>query len=94
MCSIWRRNCRPTTSWHVGTSTHPDSLFTRVLIAERLTAEVRRNLVNTWLTEKWRDGSTLGSAAELEQVLEPAGRLFARITSVVEVVPEAEAESG
>jgi N-hydroxyarylamine O-acetyltransferase len=92
-------------NWY--TSTHPDSLFTRVLIAERLTAEVRRNLVNTWLTEKWRDGRvaerTLGSAAELEQVLgdlfgidppEPVGRLFARMTSATEVKPEAEASSG
>ncbi len=92
-------------NWY--TSTHADSLFTHVLIAERLTAEVRRNLVNTWLTEKWRDGRvserTLASAVELGQVLdelfgidppEPVGRLFARMTSAVEVVPEAEASSG
>ena len=92
-------------NWY--TSTHADSLFTHVLIAERLTAEVRRNLVNTWLTEKWRDGRvaerTLGSAAELGQVLdelfgidppEPVERLYARMTSVAEVVGEAEASSG
>jgi len=91
------------------TSTHADSLFTRVLIAERLTPEVRRNLVNTWLTEKWRDGRiverTLASAAELEQVLdelfdveppEPVGRLFTRITSAAKAEPVAgsEASSG
>jgi N-hydroxyarylamine O-acetyltransferase len=94
-------------NWY--TSTHADSLFTHVLIAERLTAEVRLNLVNTWLTEKWRDGRvverTLASAAELGQVLdelfgidppEPVGRLFTRITSAAEAIPAAgsEASSG
>jgi N-hydroxyarylamine O-acetyltransferase len=91
-------------NWY--TSTHPDSLFTRVLIAERLTAEVRRNLVNTWLTENWRDGRlverTLSSAAELEQVLdelfgidppEPVSRLFARIAPPAAESPIAEAQA-
>ena len=77
-------------NWY--TSTHPDCLFTKVLIAERLGHDVRRNLVNTWLTERWRDGRveerTLASAAELGEVLdelfgietpEPISRLYARI---------------
>lgn len=77
-------------SWY--TSTHADSLFTTVLILERLTREVRRNLVNTWLTERWRNGRVeernLASAEELAEVLdtlfdieppEPAAELFARI---------------
>ncbi|MGH7022916.1 MAG: arylamine N-acetyltransferase family protein [Caulobacteraceae bacterium] len=77
-------------NWY--TSTNPESLFTKVLIAERLCPEVRRNLVNTWLTEHWRDGRVegrnLASAAELDEVLdqlfgieppESASRLFARI---------------
>lgn len=81
-------------NWY--TSTHADSLFTHVLIAERLTAEVRRNLVNTWLTERWRDGRVdernLASAAELGEVLdelfgidppESAASLFARMTPPV-----------
>ncbi|HEV7157567.1 MAG TPA: arylamine N-acetyltransferase [Caulobacteraceae bacterium] len=80
-------------NWY--TSTNPESLFTKVLIAERLTPEVRRNLVNCWLTERWRDGRvderSLASAADLGQVLdqlfdiaspEPLARLFARIAPV------------
>jgi N-hydroxyarylamine O-acetyltransferase len=78
-------------NWY--TSTSPESLFTKVLIAERLTAEVRRNLVNTWLTERWRDGRVderiIASAEELGQVLdelfdieppETPAQLFARIS--------------
>jgi N-hydroxyarylamine O-acetyltransferase len=56
------------------TSTHPRSLFLNLLIAERLTATSRYNLVNTKLTERRRDGSalerTLGSANELGEVLD------------------------
>ena len=83
-------------NWY--TSTHAESLFTKVLIAERLTSEVRRNLVNTWLTERWRDGRVaeriIASAAELGEVLdelfgidppEPVARLFARIAPPVEI---------
>lgn len=86
-------------NWY--TSTHPESLFTKVLIAERLLPEVRRNLVNTWLTERWRDGRVderiLASGAELGEVLdalfdieppEPLAQLFARIAP-----PVAEAET-
>jgi N-hydroxyarylamine O-acetyltransferase len=86
-------------NWY--TSTHAESLFTKVLIAERLTPEVRRNLVNTWLTERWRDGRvaerTLASAAELGEVLddlfaieppEAVSRLFARIAPPVAEVAE------
>lgn len=80
-------------NWY--TSTNPESLFTKVLIAERLCPEVRRNLVNCWLTERWRDGrveeSSLASAADLGRVLdqlfdieapEPVTRLFERIAPV------------
>jgi N-hydroxyarylamine O-acetyltransferase len=87
-------------NWY--TSTHPESLFTKVLIAERLCPEVRRNLVNTWLTERWRDGRVeeriLASAAELGQVLEqlfdieppePIARLFARIAPPAAAEPTA-----
>jgi N-hydroxyarylamine O-acetyltransferase len=86
-------------NWYA--STNPASLFTSVLIAERLCPEVRRNLVNTWLTERWRDGRVdqriVTSAAELGQVLdqlfgieppEPVSRLFARISP-----PAAQTES-
>jgi N-hydroxyarylamine O-acetyltransferase len=89
-------------NWY--TSTNPESLFTKVLIAERLGPEVRRNLVNTWLTERWRDGRVeeriLTSAAELGEVLEAlfdieppesAARLFARIAPPP-VTPEPRAD--
>ena len=61
-----------TYSWF--TSTHPQSLFVNILIAERLTGASRSNLVNTKLTERRRDGSAvervLGSADELGEVLD------------------------
>jgi N-hydroxyarylamine O-acetyltransferase len=86
-------------NWY--TSTNPESLFTAVLIAERLCPEVRRNLVNTWLTERWRDGRVdernIASATELDQVLDQlfdiespvsASRLFERIAPpAVEAAP-------
>ncbi len=88
-------------NWY--TSTHAESLFTKVLIAERLTPEVRRNLVNTWLTERWRDGRVaeriIASAAELGEVLddlfgieppESAAQLFARIAPPAVEIPVAE----
>jgi len=56
------------------TSTHPTSIFTNGLLAERLTGEVRRSLFNRNLTERWSDGRTvtrvLGSAAELGELLD------------------------
>jgi N-hydroxyarylamine O-acetyltransferase len=59
-------------SWF--TSTHPQSLFVNLLIAERLTEAARYNLVNTKLTERRRDGSVservLASADELGEVLD------------------------
>ena len=58
-------------SWF--TSTHPTSTFTTGLIAERLTPQVRRSLVNRKLTERWADGRVvermLGGADELGEVL-------------------------
>jgi N-hydroxyarylamine O-acetyltransferase len=55
------------------TATHPTSIFTNGLLAERLTPDVRRSLFNRNLTERWADGRTvtrtLESAAELAEVL-------------------------
>jgi N-hydroxyarylamine O-acetyltransferase len=92
-------------NWY--TSTHPESLFTKVLIAERLCPEVRRNLVNTWLTERWRDGRVedriIASAAELGEVLdqlfdleppEPISQLFARIAPPMAETEPPAASSG
>jgi len=93
-------------NWY--TSTHADSLFTKVLIGERLTPAVRRNLVNTWLTERWRDGRieerNLANAAELGAVLEdlfgidppePIDQLFARVAppAIEPMVAEAAASA-
>ena len=59
-------------SWH--TSTHPEALFTRTLLAERLTERARHNLVGVRLTETARDGAaserTLQSATQLGDALE------------------------
>ncbi len=59
-------------NWY--TSTHPTSLFTFALLAERLTPAVRASLFNTRLTRRHADGRTeervLASAAELARVLE------------------------
>jgi N-hydroxyarylamine O-acetyltransferase len=101
-CGCWRRvyvfNLEPQlapdydmANWYM--STHPDSLFTKMLIVERLTGEVRRNLVNTWLIERWRDGRVeernLSSAEDLAETLDrlfgidlpgPAAELFAKIS--------------
>jgi N-hydroxyarylamine O-acetyltransferase len=76
------------------TSTHPQSLFVNLLIAERLTETSRYNLVNTRLTERRRDGSAvervLGSANELGEVLDtvfnieppgPVEKVFAKVAS-------------
>lgn len=76
-------------------STHPESLFTGILIMERLTDEGRFNLVNTRLVERRRDGRVservLGDARELGEVLEkvfdveppaPVDELFAKATGL------------
>ncbi|HEY1752033.1 MAG TPA: arylamine N-acetyltransferase [Caulobacteraceae bacterium] len=73
-------------------STHPEILFTYMLVAERLTEAARYNLVNTRLTERRGDGSAseriLASAEELADVLDrlfdleppaPAAEVFAKI---------------
>lgn len=77
-------------NWYA--ATHPDFLFTSMLVVERLTAEARWNLVDTRLTERRRDGQTsertLASAVELAQALDevfdleppiPAAEVFAKI---------------
>jgi N-hydroxyarylamine O-acetyltransferase len=74
-------------------STHPEILFTHLLIMERLTGDARFNLLNTQLTERWRDGRVveraLSNADELAEVLdkvfdiEPpvtANDLFAKVS--------------
>jgi N-hydroxyarylamine O-acetyltransferase len=74
-------------------STHPEILFKHLLIMERLTGDARFNLLNTQLTERWRDGRVveraLSSADELAEVLdkvfdiEPpvtANDLFAKVS--------------
>src|SRR6185312_3980843 len=59
-------------NWYCATS--PDFLFTSMLVAERLTADARYNLINTRLTERRRDGAvserTIETADELGRVLE------------------------
>jgi N-hydroxyarylamine O-acetyltransferase len=75
-------------------STHPEILFTRMLLIERLTAESRINLVNNRLTRRWRDGrveeTTLTSAEAFGEALDtlfdleppvPPGDLFARLSA-------------
>jgi N-hydroxyarylamine O-acetyltransferase len=56
------------------TATHPGSIFTNGLLAERLTGEVRLSLFNRNLTERWADGRTLvrtlASADELGELLD------------------------
>ena len=77
-------------NWYA--ATHPDFLFTRMLVVERLTAEARWNLVDTRLTERRTDGAvsqrTLASADELATALDevfgieppvPAAEVFAKI---------------
>jgi N-hydroxyarylamine O-acetyltransferase len=51
-------------NWH--TSTHPQSLFTNNLLAERLTPTVRTSLLNRHLTRRYPDG-----AVEVEEVTGP-----------------------
>jgi N-hydroxyarylamine O-acetyltransferase len=73
-------------------STSPEFLFTRMLVAERLTPAARYNLVNTRLTERRTDGAiserTLASADELAAALDevfgieapvPAAEVFAKL---------------
>jgi N-hydroxyarylamine O-acetyltransferase len=59
-------------NWY--TSTHPASLFTSNLLAERLTPEVRTSLFNTRLTRRFSDGRVedlvIGDADALARVLE------------------------
>jgi N-hydroxyarylamine O-acetyltransferase len=51
-------------NWH--TSTHPRSLFTNNLLAERLTPKVRVSLLNRRLIRRYPDGGT-----EVEEVTSP-----------------------
>jgi N-hydroxyarylamine O-acetyltransferase len=59
-------------NWH--TSTHPRSLFTNNLLAERLTPKVRLSLLNRRLTRRYPDGGAeveeLTSAEALARALE------------------------
>ena len=77
-------------NWH--TSTHPASLFTNNLLAERLTPRARSSLLNTRLTRRYPDGRTeiveltspgaLARALEEDFGLPPQGdieALFARL---------------
>ncbi len=56
------------------TSTHPDSHFTKNLIAARVVGERRLNLLNNTLTAYWPDGRsearTLADAGAAHAVLE------------------------
>jgi N-hydroxyarylamine O-acetyltransferase len=86
-------------NWY--TATNPDFLFTEMLIAERLTASARFNLVNTRLTERREGGAagerTIDSAAELGRVLDevfdieppvPVAEIFAKIATPQPAAPE------
>ena len=77
-------------NWY--TSTHPASIFTNGLLAERLTPTVRTSLFNTSLTRRHADGRVeqvaLTSAADLSRALEvdfgltppaSAAEVFARL---------------
>ncbi len=58
-------------NWY--TATHPTSIFTNMLLAERLTPEVRSSLANTRLTRRHADGRVeevvLASAGDLARVM-------------------------
>ena len=79
-------------NWYASTS--PDFLFTSLLVAERLTADARYNLVNIRLTERRQDGTTservLATPDELASALDevfgieppvPAAEVFAKIAA-------------
>jgi N-hydroxyarylamine O-acetyltransferase len=56
------------------TATHPASLFTHFLLAERLTPQVRTSLFNRRLTRRWPDGRAevvdLAAADDLARVMD------------------------
>ncbi|MFI4935444.1 MAG: arylamine N-acetyltransferase [Caulobacterales bacterium] len=77
------------------TSTHPQSLFISTLLAERLTAEARFNLINNRLTERYHDGRvverTLSDAEAFGEALDqvfnleppvPAEAVFAKLPTI------------
>jgi len=79
-------------NWY--TATHPSSIFTNMLIAERLTPEVRYSLANTRLTRRHADGRTeevaIAGAADMAGVMladfgvvlgEEAAAVFKRVSA-------------